>query len=75
MKISEMINNLQEFMEEHGDIDCWYAVDDEGNGYQEIYFDPSKYYVDEDKNVYTSIEDVEDCDLSIEDVIPICIVN
>ena len=75
MKISEMINNLQEFMEEHGDIDCWYAVDDEGNGYQEVCFDPSKYYVDEDKNVYTSLEDVEYCDLNIEDVRPICIVN
>ena len=75
MKVSEMIKNLQEFMEVHGDIDCWYAVDDEGNGYQEVHFDPSKYYVDEDKNVYTSIEDVEYCDLNIEDVRPICIVN
>lgn len=34
MKISEMINNLQEFKDEHGDLDCWYSRDDEGNGYQ-----------------------------------------
>lgn len=75
MKISEMINNLQEFMDKHGDIDCWYSEDDEGNGYKEVHYDPSLYYVDEDNNVYTDIEDVEYCDLSIEDVKPICIVN
>lgn len=30
MKISQMIKNLQSFMSEHGDLDCYYAVDDEG---------------------------------------------
>ena len=29
MKVSEMIKNLQDFMEENGDIDCYYAEDDE----------------------------------------------
>lgn len=36
MKLSEYIQNLQNFMEEHGDMDCYYAIDDEGNGYQSV---------------------------------------
>ena len=75
MKISEMIKNLEEFKAEYGDLDCWYAKDDEGNGYQGIYYEPSLYYVDSRDEVYVSIEDVTDCDLTMEDVTPICIVN
>lgn len=37
MKVSEMIKNLQEFMAGHGDIDCYYSEDDEGNGYHEVH--------------------------------------
>ena len=80
MKISEMINNLKEFMEKHGDIECWYAKDDEGNGYQKVYYEPELYYVSKADTVYTddvyvSLEDVEDNDLSISNVRPICVVN
>lgn len=74
MKISEMIKNLQEFMEAHGDLECYYAVDDEGNGYSEIRYTPSKYYVNEDGDVM-QLEDLEEYELHIEDVEPICIVN
>ena len=56
MKISQMIKNLQEFMKEHGNLNCWYAVDDEAN-------------------IYTSMDDVKDAELTVEDVDPICIVN
>lgn len=46
MKVSEMIKNLQKFMKDNGDLDCWYAVDDEGNGYQKVYFGcPNAMYV------------------------------
>ena len=38
MKISEMIKNLEEFKKEHGDLDCWYATDDEGNGYHTLFY-------------------------------------
>ena len=76
MNVSEMIKNLQDFMEEHGDLDCWYAVDDEGNEYKKVNYDPSLYYVDDtEENVYPSIEDVKDYDLTEDDVTPICIVN
>lgn len=74
MKVSEMIKNLQEFMAENGDIECYYAIDDEGNGYQKVNYTPSKYYVDEDGNVM-QLEDLEYYELHIEDVEPICIVN
>ena len=75
MKISEMIKNLQEFMVENGDLDCWYARDDEGNGYQRIYYDPSLYYVNEYNEVYTQ-EDWDEADEDDrDDLKPICIVN
>ena len=74
MKISEMIKGLQEFMKDHGDLECWYAVDDEGNGYQEVRYTPSKYYVSEDGDVM-QVEDLEYYELHMEDVKPICIVN
>ena len=75
MKISEMIKNLEEFKKEYGDLDCWYATDDEGNEYHEVYFDPSLRYVDSDDEIYTSIKDLEEYDLTEEDVTPVCIVN
>jgi hypothetical protein len=74
MKISEMIKNLQEFMAENGDIDCYYAVDDEGNAYHPVYFKPSKYYINEEYGVM-QLEDLEYYELHIHDVEPICIVN
>lgn len=75
MKISEMIKNLEEFKAEHGDLDCWYAKDDEGNGYQRVYYDPSFRYIDDEGEVYNDEDDLEYCDLTKEDVTPICIVN
>lgn len=78
MKISEMIKHLEEFKAEHGDLDCWYAVDDEGNGYQKVYYDPSFRYVNEDGDMYSEEdleEYLEDYELTKEDVTPVCIVN
>ena len=75
MKVSEMIKNLQKFMEEHGDLECWYATDDEGNGYQRVYYEPSTYYVDLDDEIYHGEEDLEYFELDLEDVTPVCVVN
>lgn len=75
MKVSKMIKNLQEFMTEHGDLECWYAVDDEGNGYKRVYYDPSLYYLDEYGDVWQQ-EDYDEADEDEkEDLKPICIVN
>ena len=75
MKVSEMIKNLQKFMKDNGDLDCWYAVDDEGNGYQKVYYDPSLFYVGSNGEVYSNIKDLDDDGLSVEDVTKVCIVN
>ena len=47
MKLSEMIENLQKFMNEHGDVDCWWSVDDEGNEYKEVIYEPTLMYKNE----------------------------
>ena len=60
MKVSEMIKNLQKFMDEHGDLDCWYAVDDEGNGYAEVHYIPSLYYANDDGYEVYHLNNVED---------------
>ena len=69
MKVSEMIKNLQDFMRKHGDIECWYAVDDEGNGYSPIYYTPSLFYTDGSGVVYQPL----DCER--DEFEKICIVN
>ncbi len=75
MKVSEMIKNLQEFMQENGDVECWYAVDDEGNNYFRVYYSPTLYYANEYGKMYSKVDleykDPED----IEDLVPVCIVN
>lgn len=75
MKISKMIKNLEEFKAEHGDLDCWYAKDDEGNGYQEIYYSPTLMYANKYDDVFGQ-EDYDEADEDDkEDLTPICIVN
>lgn len=75
MKISEMIENLEAVKKEYGDIDCWYAKDSEGNGYEEICFEPSVSFIGSHTEIYHDIEDVEYCGTNYKDVTPICIVN
>jgi hypothetical protein len=55
MKISDMIRNLYAFLKENGDLECWYAADDEGNEYRPIYYLPSLYYANKDNEVGHSI--------------------
>lgn len=74
MKISDMIENLKEFKAEHGDLEVWYAVDDEGNAYLPIHFSPSLYYTNGDGDVYQNLEDFDPEDY-VEDIRQICIVN
>lgn len=59
MKVSEMIKNLQEFMAENGDIDCYYAVDDEGNDYKEVYYEPTLMFENHYGDLY-SVEAIEE---------------
>lgn len=74
MKISEMIKNLQKFMAEHGDVNCYCAADDEGNYYYEVFYAPSLYYTNKDGDIY-SPRDIEYEKKDIEDFEKICVVN
>jgi hypothetical protein len=75
MKISEMIKNLEAVMLANGDLECYYAVDDEGNAYHPVYFEPSVYYKNEYGDVFQD-EDLEDEDPEdIAELKCICIVN
>ena len=75
MKISEMIKNLEAVMAANGDIECYYAVDDEGNAYHEVYFEPSVYWINKYGDVFQD-EDLEDEDPEdIAELQQICIVN
>lgn len=72
MKISEMIMNLQNVAYKYGDLECWYAADEEGNAYHPVYFEPSVYYANQYGDVFQE-EDLEDEDIA--DLTRICIVN
>ena len=47
MKLSEYIAGLQAFLQENGDMDAYYAADDEGNAYQDVGFMGSLFYLPE----------------------------
>ena len=75
MKISEMIRNLEAVMLANGDIECYYAVDDEGNAYHPVYFKPSVYWINQYDEVFQD-EDLEGEDEEyIAELTQICIVN
>lgn len=75
MKISNMIRNLETVMLANGDLEVWYAVDDEGNSYCPIHWAPSVYYVNQYGDVFQD-EDLEDEDPEdVAELQPICIVN
>ena len=40
MRLKEYIEKLQELYLEHGDLELVYAVDDEGNYYDKVSYDP-----------------------------------
>ena len=75
MNISEMIKNLEDVMSVHGDIEVWYAEDDEGNHYYPVHWSPSVYYANQYGDVFHE-EDLEDEDPEdIAELERICIVN
>jgi len=47
MKLSEYIAGLQAFLQENGDMDAYYAADDEGNSYQSVSCMGSLFYLPE----------------------------
>ena len=41
MKASTLIVNLQKLIEKHGDQEVIYSVDDEGNAFEPVHYEPS----------------------------------
>lgn len=79
MKVSEMIKNLQGFLEKNGDLDCWYATDDEGNGFETVVYEPSLMYHDSDYEVYDAngLQEIfeENPYDSIDNYTKVCVIN
>jgi hypothetical protein len=48
MKLTEYIKKLEEILQTHGDCKVIYAIDDEGNHFDNVHFDPSPCRFDED---------------------------
>jgi hypothetical protein len=61
MKLSEYINQLQEFVKENpetSEFEVCYSIDDEGNGYNDVYYTPTIGYRDKDGE-FISLSDTE----------------
>ena len=74
MKVSEMIKNLVEFVAEYGDLECFFATDDEGNNYGKVMFAPTCLYATVDGEIVTH-EDIEEYEYEDDEYEPVCIVN
>ena len=81
MKFKEFIENCQKFLEEHpeaGEFETIYAKDDEGNGYQGVYFTPSmgvkeEGWISEWVSWENIQEEPDDYDYTKDDLNSVCI--
>ena len=82
MKFKEFVENCNKLLEEQpevGDCDTVYARDDEGNGYQSIYFTPTLGIKESDDYCFDFIaldnvkEEPEDYDYTEKDLNAVCI--
>lgn len=63
MRLTEYITQLQLIKDEYGDLELIYAKDDEGNGYQEVRYLPTRVYYNKSDRELISESDIEDYDL------------
>ena len=64
MKLTKYIEQLQELLREHGDLELIYSKDDEGNGYEKVHYDPSvANYISSDREVIHD-DDIDEWDES-----------
>ena len=83
MKLRKYIKSLKKFLKANGDMDCWYSIDDEGNGYETVYGAGTLFYKNKEDDWRTDEvygyeefrEMAEDGELNIEDFEKICVVN
>ncbi|NLE04248.1 MAG: hypothetical protein GX638_05520 [Crenarchaeota archaeon] len=55
MKASELIKQLETLMNQYGDLDLVYAIDDEGNDFKLVYFDASVGNYNEENREFHSL--------------------
>lgn len=79
MLLSEYIRNLQSFLNNFGDMPCYYAHDAEGNGYEEVSYTGTLFYTDKLEHrtdtLYQELEEFEDDFEGTGQPIPVCVVN
>jgi hypothetical protein len=78
MKLSEHIRACQSILDEHGDIECYYAIDEEGNAYHTVAFEPSVYYVMEGdlrQRMDCIYSETDKEDYPDDTFVPLCIIN
>jgi len=74
MTLKEYFEGLQEFIKENPDaleLEVITSIDDEGNGFNQVCFEPSKGNYDGD--TFTSVDNFEDYNIDIEDINAVCV--
>lgn len=74
MTLKEYFEQLQEFIKENPDaleLEVVTSIDDEGNGFNRVYYGPSKGNYDGDS--FTSVDSFEDYNMDGEDVNAVCL--
>ena len=66
MKLSKYIKLLTEQYNKHGDLDCYYATDDEGNFFERIKHEPTVCEIQDNEPV---IPDDSEDDITINAII------
>ena len=62
MKISTLIYELEKIHAEHGDLDCWYASDPEGDDHFPLEYTPTKAFLVEGDGIsYSNSEGKKVC--------------
>ena len=80
MKISEHIRSLQNMLDEYGDLECYYAIDEEGNGFRKTCWDGTLFYIHKNE-IGDYCPDLtqdpydEDPECNKEDYIEVCVIN
>ena len=59
IKISDLIARLSEIKEIHGDLECYYASDDEGNSYQRVAYPANTMYLGENNEIVSPVDSKE----------------
>ena len=60
MKLKEYLKKLEDLYEKYGDIELYYSIDDEGNDYREVYYNPSFNYLTKEENELVTPEELEE---------------